>query len=80
MSKRLKRNISTILIYAVTSYVLILPLSIFSWKFFIANIGISLILGFCLGFINEILTELRKLNGEKFPHLDDMENGEMIKS
>ena len=34
-------------------------------------IPISLLIGFLFSFLNDIITELRKLNGERFPHLDD---------
>lgn len=80
LTKRLKRNISNILLYGLTAYVLLIPLICFSWKFLIANLGISLCLGFTWGFLNEIYTQLRISNGENFPHLDDPEKDKLLKS
>jgi len=66
MSKRLKHNLVTALIYSVMVYIVIIPL-----KLWIVGISISIILGFLFGMLNDILTQLRKLNGEKFPNIED---------
>jgi len=66
MSKRLKHNLLTTLIYSVMVYLIIIPLEL--W---IIGISISIILGFLFGMLNDILTQLRKLNDEKFPNIDN---------
>lgn len=65
MKNRLKRNLNIILMYALIAYIVIIPFQI--W---ITGISISLLIGFFFGFLNEIITELRKLNGEKFDNTD----------
>jgi hypothetical protein len=51
--------------YSIVAYVLLLPL-----KLWIAGIGISILIGWLGGILNDILTQLRRMNGEKFPELD----------
>ena len=67
------------LVYSATMYVFLIPLQL--W---VESIGIALVLGFFLWFINELNTHLRRLNGEKFPGYDKDykkdEPDEMIKS
>lgn len=65
MTKRLKFNLVSIIVYAVMIYVLLVP-----FELWITGISISLIIGFLFGFLNDIIIQLRKLNGEKFPNID----------
>ena len=65
MTHRLKHNLLVLGIYSITVYILLLPLQL--W---IISIGISLIIGWFGGILNDILTQLRRMNGEKFPELD----------
>lgn len=60
-TKKLFNYIIGILIYAVIFYVILLPL-----ERYIISISTSLILGIFSGFLNEIITQLRIQNGEKF--------------
>jgi len=46
-------------------YIALIPLQL--W---IPSIGIALILGWFGGILNDILVQLRRMNGEKFPELD----------
>lgn len=67
MNKRLKFNLMSIVIYAVIICILLIP-----FEFSCLNkISTSLIIGFFFGFLNDIIIQLRKLNGEKFPNLED---------
>jgi preprotein translocase subunit SecF len=85
LPKRLKFNLTTWLVYSIPTYILLLPLWLFSANFLLVNISISIILGFLFGFLNSISIELRKLNGEKFPNLEEtdeiiIKKDELIKS
>lgn len=62
---RLKHNLLVLIIYSAVVYVLLLPL-----KLWVVSIGISFIMGWVIGILNDILTQLRRMNGEKFPELD----------
>ena len=65
--KRLKFNLLTIGIYAIIVAVLFIP-----WHFeILKTINLSILLGFFFGFLNDIIIQLRKLNGEKFPNIED---------
>jgi hypothetical protein len=66
MNKKLKHNLTGIIVYTVIIYVLLIP-----FKMWVIGISISLIIGLLFGFLDNIITELRKLNGEKFPNLED---------
>lgn len=66
MTKRLKHNLSTWLMYAVVIYIVLIPFQI--W---FTGISVSLLLGFFFGVLNDILTQLRMLNGEKFENLEE---------
>jgi hypothetical protein len=66
MSNRLKHNLLTALIYSVVVYIIILPL-----KLWVIGISISILIGFFFGLLNDIITQLRKLNGEKFTNIED---------
>lgn len=66
MTNRLKNNLIGLAVYSLICYIILLPL-----KMWITGISISILIGVLFGFLNEIITQLRKLNGEKF---DDMDN------
>ena len=68
MKNRLKHNLSTFLIYSVIIYVILLP-----FQMWFIGISLSILIGFFFGLLNDIITQLRKLNGEKFPNLEDDE-------
>jgi len=65
MNSRLKRNLIIWLIYSAVCYAILLPIGIY-----ITGISISLLMGFFFGILNDILTQLRKANGEKFGSSD----------
>lgn len=77
MNKRLKHNLKAIGVYSIVIYVILLP-----FQMWFTGISISILLGFLFNLGNDIITQLRKLNGEKFPSLEEKENDkiEMIKS
>jgi hypothetical protein len=60
MAKRLKRNLKIWTIYSLICYIILIPFQI--W---ITGISISILLGFFFGLLNDIITQLCKLNGEK---------------
>lgn len=66
--KRLKFNLQSWVLYAVICYIILLPL-----KMYVIGISISLIIGFLFGILNDIVIQLRKLNGEKFPNMEEDE-------
>jgi hypothetical protein len=61
MTKRLKHNLFAFALYTVIVYIVLLPL-----KLWIVGISISLLVGFLFGLLNDVITQLRKLNGETF--------------
>lgn len=63
--KRLKQNLLAWLIYSIGCYIVLLPLEIY-----IVAISISIITGFFFNLLNDILIQLRKLNGEKFDNIE----------
>ena len=65
MTKRLKHNIRVWALYSLICYVVLIPFQI--W---ITGISLSLLIGFFFGLLNDILTQLRKLNGEEFDNID----------
>lgn len=77
MNKRLKHNMKVIGIYSIVIYIILLP-----FQMWFTGISISILLGFLFNLGNDIITQLRKLNGEKFPNLEEKEDDkiEMIKS
>ena len=78
MTNRLKHNLTTWGIYTVIIYIVLIPCHI--W---VASISISILLGFLFGMLNDIVTELRKINGEKFPNLENKKpekKDELLKS
>lgn len=60
--KRLKNNLIGISIYTLVVALILFPTLSFTWALF----SVSLLTGLVLSFLNEIITQLRKLNGEKF--------------
>jgi hypothetical protein len=75
MTKRVKHNLFTWLFYSMIVYICLIPL-----KLWIVSIGISILIGFLFGILNDILTQLRKFNGEKFINLEENKPDELIKS
>lgn len=67
MTNRLKHNLIVWIIYAILIYIILIPCQI--W---IIGISISIILGFFFQILNDILTQVRKLNGEKFQSIEDI--------
>ena len=63
MNKRLKRNLLAWLCYSIICYLLYLLLM--PLKIWMQGIFISLVVGFYAGMLNDILFQLRKMNGEK---------------
>lgn len=65
MSNRLKHNLKTWIMYSLICYIILIP-----FKIWITGISISILIGFFFGLLNDIITQLRKLNGEKFENID----------
>jgi len=65
MKNRLKHNLTTWALYSIMSYIILLPCGIF-----VVGISFAILLGFLFGCLNEIIRELRKLNGEKFENIE----------
>lgn len=74
MTNRLKHNLTTIFVYGLSVYIILLPL-----KLWIIGISISIIIGFLFGILNDIVTQLRMLNGEKFSKLEEIDKEKEIK-
>jgi len=51
--------------YSLITYIILIPFQI--W---IIGISVAILLGFFFGLLNDIVTQLRKLNGEKFEGID----------
>ena len=78
MTNRLKHNLTSWGIYTTIVYIVLIPCQL--W---VVSISISIILGFLFGMLNDIVTELRKINGEKFPNLENKKlkkKDELLKS
>lgn len=77
IKKRLKHFLKTYVLYSVSVYILLIP-----FQMWVECIGLSLLIGFLFSLGNEIITQLRKLNGEKFPNIEDDKDDKikMIKS
>lgn len=58
---KLRHNLKVWLIYILFCYIILIP-----FKMWITGISISILIGFLFGLLNDIITQLRKLNGEKF--------------
>ena len=65
MKNRLKHNLKTWAAYSLICYIILMPFQI--W---ITGISISILIGFFFGLLNDIIIQLRKLNGEKFENID----------
>lgn len=66
MTNRIKYSLVSWFIYTVMTYIVLLPCQLG-----ILSASISILAGFLFGILNDILTQLRKLNGEKFPNTED---------
>jgi hypothetical protein len=65
MTNRLKFNLKTWVAYSLICYIIIVP-----FQLWITGISISILIGFLFGLLNDIIIQLRKLNGEKFDGID----------
>jgi len=65
MTNRLKHNLKSWITYSIICYIILIP-----FKIWIIGISISLLIGFLFGLLNDIIIQLRKLNGEKFENID----------
>jgi len=65
MTNKLKHNLKTWIMYSLICYIILIP-----FKMWITGISISILIGLFAGFLNEIITQLRKLNGEKLNGID----------
>jgi hypothetical protein len=61
----MRHNLKVWFVYSIICYIILIPFQI--W---ITGISISILIGFFFGSLNTIITELRKLNGEKFENID----------
>lgn len=78
MTDKLKHNLVTFGIYTIGVFVVLTPCKL-GWS----AVSISIILGFLFGILNEIVTQLRKLNGEKISNTENKpieKKDELIKS
>jgi len=75
MSNRLKHNLLGWLFYTIGVYIIIIP-----FKLWLIGISISILIGFFFNILNDIITQLRKLNGEKFPNIEDKDKDKLLKS
>lgn len=67
--KRLKNNLINIGIYGTLVMVLLIPFH--ESLTFGKAVSITLAIAFTWGMLNEIITQLRKINGEKFENLEE---------
>ena len=58
--KELKRNLIIIGMYSIFVYVILLPLQLYTFM-----LPISFLIGFIIGILNEIYTQVKKLNNQK---------------
>lgn len=65
MTNRLKHNLKSWIIYSIICYIILIP-----FKIWITGISVSLLIGFLFGLLNNIIIQLRKLNGEKFENIE----------
>jgi len=78
MTKRFRHNLFVWVIYSIKVYIILIP-----FQLWVTGISISILIGFLFGMLNDITTELRKLNGEKFPNIEENKSDnkdELIKS
>lgn len=68
MKKRASWNLKVFILYAAVGGILLIPFSISIYQTIAAAFGI----GWFMGMLNDILTQLRMMNGEKFD-FDDVE-------
>jgi uncharacterized protein YqfA (UPF0365 family) len=60
MANEMNRNLKSLIIYSLICYIILIP-----FKLWIISISISILVGFLFGLLNEIITQLRKLNDDK---------------
>lgn len=60
MANEMNRNLKSLIIYSLICYIILIP-----FKLWIISISISILIGFLFGLLNEIITQLRKLNDDK---------------
>lgn len=78
MTDRLKHNLISFGIYTIGVFFVLTPCKL-GWS----AVSISIILGFLFGILNEIVTQLRKFNGEKISNTENKpieKKDELIKS
>ncbi len=73
MSNRLKHNLASITVYFLFTFVLLILVG--QW-YDPKALPISVLIGFLFGQLNDINTQLRQLNGEKFPELEENDDNE----
>ncbi len=64
-NNRMKNNLKAWAIYSLICYIILIPI-----KMWIIAIPISILVGFLFGLLNDIIIQLRKLNGEKFDEIE----------
>jgi ribose/xylose/arabinose/galactoside ABC-type transport system permease subunit len=64
-NNRMKNNLKALAIYSLICYIILIPI-----KMWIIAIPISILVGFLFGLLNDIIIQLRKLNGEKFDEIE----------
>lgn len=60
MANEMNRNLKSLIIYSLICYIILIP-----FKLWIISISISILVGILFGLLNEIITQLRKLNDDK---------------
>ena len=65
MPNRLKRNFKVLIAYSLTCYIILIP-----FKVWITSVSISILIGFFFVLLDDIIIQLRKLNGEKLGGID----------
>lgn len=75
MNNRQQHNFTNILMYTLTVYISLIPFVNFNnklnYQLAFEHLSISILIGLLFNFFNNIIIELRKVNGEKFPDLDN---------
>jgi len=66
MTNRLIHNLQVWIVYSIIIYIILIPFQI--W---LTGISVSILLGFFFGCLNDIILQLRMLNGEKFEDLNN---------
>ena len=66
MKTEKQNRLSAVGLYTLGVYIVLIP-----FKLWILSISISIILGFFFGLMNEIILQLKKINGEVFFNDDE---------